>query len=155
MRFPKVTGSNLERKSFTLPGDLEGEHNLVILAFRRHQQMLVDTWMFLARHLEQRHPGFVAYELPVIESRSKLSQWLIDAGMRAGIADESLRERTITLYVNKTAFLQSLDVDDESTIYALLVDRKGNVLWHTSGPLDLEKAESLSHSLGSCPRPTA
>ncbi len=151
MRFPTATGSNLERTQFTLPGDLEGERNLVILAFWRHHQMLVDTWMPLARRLQQRHSDVVAYELPVIESRNKLAQLFIDSGMRAGIPDRTIREHTITLYVDKAAFLSQLDIDDDSTIYTMLIDRAGNVLWHTSGPLDPGKEQELEDFLEPCP----
>ena len=116
MHFPTVTGSNLERRSFTLPDDLEGEVNLVILAFWRDHQSLVDTWMPLARRLQTRHSGLVAYELPVIESRSRVSQWFIDSGMRSGIRDRTTREHTITLYIDKAEFLATLEIEDDSTI---------------------------------------
>ena len=153
MHFPTVTGSNLERRSFTLPGDLEGELNLVILAFWRDHQMLVDTWMPLARRLQTRHSSLVAYELPVIESRSRISQWFIDSGMRSGIPDRATREHTITLYINKVEFLASLDIDDDSTIHTLLVDGVGRILWRSTGPLSPAKEEALSEFLE--PRTTA
>jgi hypothetical protein len=154
MHFPTVKGSNLERRLYTLPGELDGDRNLVILAFWRHHQTLVDTWMPLARRLQQRHPDLVAYELPVIETRSKLSQWFVDSGMRAGIPDRSTREHTITLYVDKASFLHPLGIEDDTTIYALLIDRAGNVLWHASGPVDAEKEAALSDYLDAHPLPT-
>jgi len=151
MHFPTVTGSNLERRSFTLPYDLEGEVNLVILAFWRDHQSLVDTWMPLARRLQSRHSALVAYELPVIETRSRLSQWFIDNGMRSGIPDRTIREHTITLYIDKVEFLASLDIEDDSTIHTLLIDRAGCILWHSDGPLDPTKEEALSEFLEPCP----
>jgi hypothetical protein len=151
MHFPAATGSNLERREFKLPADLEGERNLVILAFWRHHQALVDTWMPFAQRLQQRHADLVAYELPVIESRGRIAQWFIDSGMRAGIPDRSTREHTITLYLDKKAFLDALDIEDDSTIYTMLIDRAGNVLWRTSGPLDQEKEIALEGFLESRP----
>lgn len=151
MRFPKVRGSNLERRAFTLPYDLEGDINLVILAFWRHHQMLVDTWIPLTRRLQLKHPGLKTYELPVIESRSKLSQWFIDSGMRAGIPDLATRNQTVTLYVDKAAFLDPLGIDDDTTIHSLLIDRRGNVLWCASGPLDSDKEQALENFLAPCP----
>ena len=35
MQFPTVSGSNLHRKTLTLPQDFEGELNLVLIAFQR------------------------------------------------------------------------------------------------------------------------
>ena len=136
MDFPTVIGSTLERTRFVLPRDLPGNLNLLILAFWRHHQALVDTWMPLAKRLEEENEGFIAYELPVIQSRSRLSQWFIDSGMRAGIPDRRVRERTITLYLDKPQFLDDLDITVDGTIYSMLVDQSGEVLWRTSGPLD-------------------
>jgi len=141
--FPTVSGSNLERRRMNLPGDFEGTLNLVILAFWQRHQVLVDTWMPLATDLEQKYPGFAAYELPVIQSRSRLSQRFIDSGMRAGISDKRVRERTITLYLDKPPFLESLDIGDDGTIYAMLVDQTGEVFWRAAGSLEEATASEL------------
>lgn len=142
MHFPSVTGSNLEGTKFNLPGDLAGDLNLVITAFWRDQQMLVDTWMPLARRLHERY-SLVTYELPVIENRNFMWRRFIDSGMRAGIPDRHTREHTITLYLDKERFLEQLGVAD-NTIQVFLIDRAGRVLWHREGPLDPDGEESLS-----------
>ena len=143
MHFPQVTGSNLERRRFSLPGDLEGDLNLLFLAFWQRHQAMVDSWMPLAARLQQQHEGLVAYELPVIQSRSRLSQWFIDSGMRAGIPDPRIREHTITVYLDKPPFLDALEISDDRTIHVLVVDRSGRVVWRTTGAWDEEREEDL------------
>jgi hypothetical protein len=143
MHFPQVTGSNLERRRFTLPGDLEGDLNLLFLAFWQRHQSLVDSWMPLANRLREQRNDLVAYELPVIQSRSRVSQWFIDGGMRAGIPDRRIRELTITLYLDKPPFLDALDISDDRTIQVLLVDRSGRVVWRTAGAWDQEREADL------------
>ncbi len=143
MSFPTVTGSNLERRRMNLPADLEGDLNLVILAFWQRHQALVNTWMPLAGQLEKRHPAFAFYELPVIQKRSRLSEWFIDSGMRAGISDRRVRERTITLYLDKPPFLDALGITDDTTIHAVVIDRTGHILWRASGPLIEEREFDL------------
>ncbi len=147
MSFPEVTGSNLERRRFTLPNDLEGDLNLLFVAFWQRHQALVDSWMPMATRLQNQHENLVAYELPVIQSRSKISQWFIDSGMRAGIPDRRIREHTITLYLDKAPFLDSLDISDDRTIQILVVDRSGNVLWRTKGASDPESEADLASFL--------
>jgi hypothetical protein len=124
----------------SLPSDLEGDLNLVVLAFWQRHQTLVDTWMPLGKNLEGRYPGLAVYELPVIQDRSRFSRWFIDNGMRAGISDPGVRERTITLYLDKPPFLEAVGISDDSTIHSLLIDRTGQVLWRANGPL-VESAE--------------
>ncbi|MDR3747630.1 MAG: hypothetical protein P4M04_05705 [Acidobacteriota bacterium] len=58
-----------------------------------------------------------------------LTRWFIDSGMRRGIPDPNARARTITLYIDKKPFEQALQLPTEKTVYALLVDRSGKVLW--------------------------
>jgi hypothetical protein len=141
--FPAVTGSNLERRRFRLPGDLDGDLNWLILAFWQRHQGAVDTWMPLAKRLEERHSGFITYEVPVIQSRSRLSQWFIDSGMRAGIPDPQVRSRTITLYLAKAPFLEALEIETDDDICSVIVDRSGAVLWRTAGPWSAESETDL------------
>jgi len=149
VRFPSVSGTNLQRRRMTLPRDLAGEINLLLVAFWQRHQALVDTWMPLAQRIEERYEGFAAYELPVIQNRSRFSRWFIDSGMRAGIPNPQVRERTITLYLDKAEFLDALEISDDGTIYAILVDRSGEVLWHNRGPLDPAKKSDLMAFLDS------
>ena len=62
--FPTIQASNLNRRTFNLPGDFESERNLVIVAFQRDQQEVVDTWTAPIRDLLERFPDLRFYELP-------------------------------------------------------------------------------------------
>ena len=134
MIFPTVTGSNLLRQKVTLPDGLQGRLNLVFVAFQRRQQMEVDSWSPLADALERSTDGLFSYELPVIESRGAVSRLFINEGMRAGIPNARVRERTITLYLDKAVFRSALEMPDEDHVYILLVDRRGQVLFRARGP---------------------
>jgi hypothetical protein len=143
MQFPVVTGSNLLRQKITLPDGLGGTLNILFVPFYQWQQMEVDSWIPIVQDLEQVHPGLCSYELPTIQKMNMLSQIFINEGMRAGIPNHKTRERTITLYIDKTAFRRELEMTDEEHIYVLLVDRNGNVLWRERGVYLPEKSASL------------
>ena len=131
--FPEVHGSNLEGRKFTLPADFEGDLNLVFIAFQREQQALVDTWVPFVKDLAVRHSGLRYYELPTIHETNSVVRWFINNGMRRGIPDVSAREATITLYLDKERFREALQLPHEDTIYALLVDAEGRVVWRADG----------------------
>ena len=143
MRFPEVSGSNLLRQKVTLPGDLQGELNILFVAFQQWHQAWVDSWVPTARQVEQAFPAVQFYELPVIGKMNRFSQTFINEGMRAGIPDLMARERTITLYLDKKAFREALQLPGEDDIYVLLLDRQGRVLWRAEGAFTPEKGESL------------
>lgn len=144
MKFPTVSGSNLQRTKLTLPQDFEGERNLILIAFQQWQQRQVDTWIPFARQLEETSPAVRYYELPTSQRLNTLARTFINEGMRAGIPDLVARERTITLYLDKKAFREALQLPGEDDIYVLLLDRQGRVLWRAEGAFSPEKGELLA-----------
>jgi hypothetical protein len=142
-QFPVVSGSNLERKEIEFPRDFEKDFNLVIIPFKQRQQIDVNTWIPFAQEVEAWFPRFIYYELPTIYEMSTVSRTFINEGMRAGIPDQTARERTITLYLDKDEFKNTLGISTENEIYLYLVDQEGNLLWQTSGVYTEEKARDL------------
>jgi len=152
-KFPRLIASNLEKRTFTLPGEFEGSRNLLLVAFQREQQQQVDTWLREMKQFEEQDPEFRYYELPTIQSPNRLVRWFIDTGMRRGIPDQKARSRTITLYIDKKPFLKALGITDENRIHCFLVNRSGQVLWRAEGEYDDSKAVSLHNYLQSLMKP--
>jgi hypothetical protein len=142
--FPRVTGTNLNKQKFNLPDDFEGELNLVLVAFQRGQQLMVNTWLPTADLLENIHRNLRYYELPTISRMNPVARWFINSGMRSGIKDLKSRQETITIYLDKKPFRKALDIPDKENIHIFLVDKKGQVVWRSEGPCNVEKAERLS-----------
>lgn len=147
MLFPKVTGSNLEGRTFNLPADFEGELNLLLIPFQQWQQTWVNGWLPAAKALMQKHREMRAYELPTLTNMGAIQRWWIDNGMRLGIPDKRTREMTITLYLDKPAFRKALDMPSEDTIYALLVRRNGEIVWRSEGEFNEAKGRALSSAV--------
>ena len=141
--FPTVSGFNLNRQELEFPRDFEGKLNLVIVPFQQYQQTIVNTWIPTMQEIEASFPGFIYYELPTIYEMPVLSRTFLNEGMRAGIPDETARQRTITLYLDKETFKDALDIQSEDEIYLFLVDQGGNILWRSTGEYSPEKATSL------------
>jgi len=141
--FPLVSGFNLNRQEIEFPRDFEGELNLIIVPFQQYQQQIVNTWIPFAQETEATFPGFIYYELPTIYEMPVLSRTFINEGMRAGIPDQTARERTITLYLDKSKFKSALEIADENDITLFLVNRNGEILWRANGAYTQEKADRL------------
>lgn len=147
VRFPTVTSENLEGRTLTLPADFAGDRNVVFVAFLMQQQKDVDTWGPWLRQTLPKHPGSDFYEIPTIQRMVAPMRWVITRGMRGGIPDRAVRERTVTLYIDKAPFKAALGITAESAIHVLLVDRAGRVLWRTTGPFTPAKAAELERAL--------
>lgn len=134
MNFPKISGANLLRKQVELPRDLEGEYNILFIPFKQRQQTDVDSWAPFAARLEADFPTVCYYELPTIQEMGFLRRTFINEGMRAGIPNPKTRQRTITLYINKSLFRRILGIGSEDEITVMLIRRTdGEVLWRTIG----------------------
>ena len=145
--FPTVRAWNLNRRALQLPADFEGERNLVVVAFQRDQQALVDSWQPAIDELLERYPELRFYELPTIYRGNPVFRAWLDGAMRFGIPDSQARERTITLYLDKPAFRAALGLPHEETIYLLLLDRAGQVLWRGEGAYTPGVADELNVAL--------
>jgi hypothetical protein len=111
--------------------------------FQQYQQQTVNTWIPFAQEIEASFPGFIYYELPTIYEMPIVSRTFINEGMRAGIPDQTARERTVTLYLDKKTFKSALDIPHENDIYLFLVDRDGQIIWRATGAFTAQKGDDL------------
>ncbi len=147
MQFPTVSGDDLLRRRITVPSGLEGRLNLLLIAFQRWHQDLIDGWLPAVAQLESRHPGLRHYELPVLPNMGWLSRTFVNEGMRAGIPDQQTRAATITLYIDKSTFMEALELPGDHTIYVLLLDSDGNVLWREAGAFEAGKGQAMAEAV--------
>ena len=146
-QFPEVTGKNLKRKKLTFPADFPAKYTIVLMAFYRHQQDDIDTWMPFANRVENDYEDLAYVELPVVYQMGPVGQFMLDEGMRAGIPNPKARESTITLYLDKEKFLGQMGITSQDEIQVLLVETDGKILFRQSGRFAPEKGQSLVEAL--------
>lgn len=146
--FPQVEGRSLEDEAVALPSGLEGEVNLLAVAFHRTHQRDVDTWIPLFRELEATVPGLAGYEIPTISGGWKPVRKFIDGGMKAAIPDPLTRRRTVTVYGDVGKVTGGLGLTGREEIAVVLCDRAGEVLWMTTGRLQGDPPAELLEALG-------
>lgn len=146
-KFPSLKASNLEKEGVSIPRDLHGEYNIILVAFQQWHQTLIDDWVPKLKMLKEKYPEVDIYEFPTLKSSLRLMSFVIDGGMRFGIPSKKTREHTITLYLDKERFKKQLGIPTESTIYLYMVDKEGNILWSEAGTYSLSKYEKLSSLL--------
>ncbi len=146
--FPQVEGRSLEDKEVTLPSGLEGEVNLLAVAFHRTHQRDVDTWIPLFRELEATVSGLAGYEIPTISGGWKPVRKFIDGGMKAAIPDPLTRKRTVTVYGDVGKVTDGLGLPGRDEIAVVLCDREGEILWMTTGAMTGGPPPGLLEALG-------
>ncbi|NTW02145.1 MAG: hypothetical protein HGA19_12805 [Oscillochloris sp.] len=145
--FPPLQARNLNGRTLTLPTAFAGERNVVIVAFRREHQQLVDSWFSALDPLLADYPDLRAYEVPVLASSYTFVRPFIDGGMAIAIPSPAVRERTLTVYTNVTNVITALQISSPETITILLVDRSGQISWRSEGAYAADKGAGLVQAL--------
>jgi hypothetical protein len=86
--FPQLGAHDLDGREVALPAGLPGEWNVVIIAFQRHQQELVDSWVPWLEERVAVKPWLRFAELPAIGLQwtcaGSRPRWSSVAGTRSG-----------------------------------------------------------------------
>jgi hypothetical protein len=151
IRFPHLAARDLEGRSLELPDAFSGRSNLVVLAFRREQQAMVDSWVSWWETIAEEHPSLRCYEIPVIATRWSPARPVIDGGMARAVRAQEARRRTLTIYSDVRRVTDALAIDSTDTVTVLLIDADGLVRWRTTGPVHEQSRSQLSAALAADP----
>jgi hypothetical protein len=131
--FPSIQGNNLNKVKKIVPDDFVDRDLIVIVAFQQWHQPLVDESI---ENLEKDKLDLThnIIEVPTIRKSTKLNEIYLDGVMRRAIREDRIRNRTITAYIDKEEFKQSLEIPDEQSIYWFLIEKDSrNILLRGSG----------------------
>jgi len=145
--FPRLLARDLEGLDAWLPDAFTGERNVVVVAFQRTHQSLVDSWVPWLEDHAAADPGFRFYELPTIGRIWAPVRNMIDGGMAAAIREPAILQRTLTVYGDVRRLTGPLGIDDRSTITVLVVDGAGTVQWAGRGGFDVATAGEVDAAL--------
>jgi hypothetical protein len=147
--FPRLEARSLNGRTYRLPGDLEGENNVVIVGFEWWQQELIELWVPFLEELACRRPRLRFYELVAVSRLRLPVRGMIDGGMVAGIPDRKVTARTLTTYTDLGGLLAAIDLGDTHDIAVFLTDPAGRVSWRATGGHDDARKADLESALGS------
>lgn len=146
-RMPVMAGNDLNGRPWVVPAGLPGGKTLVLVGFEESQQEAIDTWT-QGLGLNTSNNSIPWIEMPLIENPGMLMRWFINTGMRNGIKDPETRSHIWTAYTDKKSFMRSCGVVSDETIFAMVVDRSGQVLLIEQGTYSMGGETRLLKALG-------
>jgi hypothetical protein len=141
--FPRMDGTNLLLESVTVPDDLSGEYQLIVIAYDTDQQIYVDKWLRPLEDLNEDYPQMTGYYLPLLPQDTRDAAVAILGGMTLAAKSDEDRERTVVIFTDVDAFNSLTDVPDKEEVQLFLLDSSGVVRWHGSGAYQPETLDSL------------
>ena len=141
--FPTLVGRNLNKHVKTIPGDFKEKNILLLVAFQQWHQPVVDDCLnrIEAHNLQENHH---VLEIPVIQKSTVFRRMRLDALMRAAIREQAVRERTITVYLDKQTFMSEANIPNEDKIHWFLVShRTGAILLRGVGSMNEDDIQRI------------
>ncbi len=147
-RFPKIAAQALDKTPITLPMELAGKQNLLLLSWTRDQAGQLDTWNAVGQALVHAYPDVRVYRMPVSPPENALYRWWDNSSLRSAETDPEMLRCTVPLYIDKIALRRDLGLPgNDHLIAALLVSRSGQVLWKAQGPSTPAERASLLNAV--------
>ncbi len=150
MEFPALRVRDLEGTDYVIPDELPGGPHVIILAFQRWHQIIVERWKEPLEAIVANHPGTEVWEVPSLSRGYRLFRGGIDGGMRAGIPDANVRRHTLTTYTDLGALERALQLDTRDTVHVFVVDCDGAVRWHGEGEPNDQALAALEAAIPPC-----
>jgi hypothetical protein len=154
LQLPTVNSYAIDKSRVTLPDDLSGAENVLILYFEPDQNSAALAWQYGIEPIRTQHADLPIYLLPVYGRENFLARWWIDASIRSNAPATQDRRLTIPLFVEKKNFLAALAIDNEKQPVVLLTDKAGHVQWKQQGVYDRSRLASLQSALAESHSPS-
>jgi hypothetical protein len=145
---PTVTAYALDKSKVTLPNDLAGAQNVLILYFEPDQGEAASAWVKSLDQVRGAHHELQTYVLPVYSRENFFYRWWIVASMGSGAAPSQDKHTTIPIFVDKRSFFKTVGVTNEKQPFLLLTDKAGHIEWKMQGFVAPRLVEQLSAEVG-------
>ena len=132
-RFPELALRDLTGRERPSPAVFDGTWNVVFVAFRRNQQVVIDEWV---GRLDPLPEGVRVWEVPALSGMWSLARGMIDGGMAVGVGSREVQERTVTYYGDLGRVTGPLGIASRSVVTVLLLDANGAVASRVEGRWD-------------------
>ncbi len=143
-QLPTIKAEDLNKKPVSWPADFTTDRTVLIVAFDRNQQPIIDAWV---SGLQLKVPGAPAwFEVPLINKPPKFVQSFINNGMRRGIPDPAVRSHVVSVYTDKKAFMSTMGLVGND-VHVLVLSRTGQLLGKATGRYSAEAAAKLEAAL--------
>lgn len=142
--FPETQGCTLNDTDMTLPQDIVTECALLVLSYKRWHQDYIDTWTPYITDLVREWSELELYYVSISGSINRFARTIISGYMKRTFQSRAARAAHIMLYTDVAAFNLQLSLPSPNTIYLVLIERSGEVLWQGQDVFDPQQFAQLS-----------
>ena len=144
---PSTRGTLLSGESIVLPEDLSTKFTVLILGFTQKSAKSSTEW---GQRVEldlgsNRNVAWLA--LPILPDLPRPFRGLLVRAFHKAVPT-SLQPSFVLVFEDDSAWKAAVAFAAADDAYVLLVDRQGNILWKTHGPVNQERMRALRAAMG-------
>jgi hypothetical protein len=143
---PAFMSQTLLRQPLAVPSGLPSDRTLAVITFQRGQHAQAESWI---QGLNLRNDPSIAWMRMSVRD---------DPGTPTGRSDfenallkhhpaATDRARLVPVFTNRASFVRSAGLNGTNQVYAVVVNRQGEVLARAEGQFDPDKARALRETL--------
>lgn len=145
-RLPSFMARTLDRQAIAVPDGLPAERTLALVAFRGAQQAHIEGWV---HGLNLKNDPSIAWmRMPVLnDPGSAAGRSAIETKLLRKYPADAERARLVPVFTDRDHFVRSAGLNGTDQVYALVINRQGEVLARAEGAFDAGKAKNLRETL--------
>lgn len=128
---PATAGETLSGKHIVLADAVRGHAAVLVAGFSHEGGTRTGDWMKAVR-ADSALSGVEAYQVAMLGGAPSFIRGTIKSGMRKGMSSAE-QDRLVVLTQDQDQWKKYFDVSDDKVAYVVLLDAKGNVVWHAHG----------------------
>lgn len=145
-QLPAFMARTLDRRAIDVPQGLPAERTLALITFRSAQKEHIDGWVAgLKLHDD---PSIAWLRMPVLnDPGSSAARSEIENKLLRRYPALAERARMMPVFTNRDDFVRSAALPGTDQVYAVVINRQGEVLARAEGRFDADKAHNLRETL--------
>lgn len=147
-KLPSLMAKRLDQQPLPLPQGLPSDRTLALIAFSKHQQPAVEGWIDGLQL--RRNPAINWVRMPVLQDPGHAQgRSAIENRLLARYGAQGDRERMVPVFTDRAAFIRAAGLNGPDQVYAVVLNRNGDVLARVEGVFNHDKASALRETLAS------
>ena len=145
-QLPTFIAKTLDSQTIAVPDGLPAERTLALITFRSTQRPHIDSWI---QGLNLQRDSSISWmRMPVLndpgnaDARSAIENKLLQR-----YPADAERSRLLPVFTNREQFVRAAGLNGTDQVYALVINRRGEVLARAEGAFDPDKAQNLRETL--------
>lgn len=145
-RLPAFMAQTLLRQPVAVPEGLPSDRTLALITFQRGQHAQVESWI---QGMNLRNdPSITWMRMPVVnDPGTHVGRSAVENRLLKHYPADAERAKLVPVFTDRASFVRSAGLSSTDQVYAVVVNRQGEVLARVEGQFDADKAQTLRETL--------